>query len=131
LSANPQLARTMNGLKIDLEKTGMPISVSEIFGTFSNRKSLKLFRIIATEGGTSESLIPKLGISRKEYYLRMSRLSKVGMIKRKDNKYCLTIFGGVIYGIHLILADAVKRHSADDLTSVRKEMKVVLTSSKN
>ncbi len=111
------MAKIMSGLKIDLKKRGLPISVSEIFRTISNRKSLKLFKIIAIEGGTSESLIPKLGISRKEYYLRMSRLSDAGMIKRKDNKYCLTIFGGVIYGIQLILADAVKRHSADGLTS--------------
>jgi hypothetical protein len=77
-------------------------------------------------------LIPKLGISRKEYYLRMSRLSEAGMIKRKDNRYCLTIFGGVIYGIELTLADAVKQHSADGLTTaVRKEMKAMLTISKN
>lgn len=109
----------------------MLISVPKIIRTISNRKSLKLFKIIATEGGTSESLIPKIGISRKEYYLRLSRLSEAGIIKRKDNRYCLTIFGGLIYGIELTLADAVHRHSAEGLTVVRKEMQGMLTLSKN
>ena len=91
-------------------KRRKPISTSEIFRAICDRKSLLLFNMLATEGGQTESLVSKTGISRKEYYLRISRLSKVGMIKRKDREYCLTVFGGVVYVMQLKLAEAIDRH---------------------
>lgn len=87
-----------------------PISTSEIFRAICDRKSLLLFNMLATEGGPTESLVSKTGISRKEYYLRISRLSKAGMIKRKNGEYCLTVFGRVVYGMQLKLVEAIDRH---------------------
>lgn len=85
--------------KEGINNRSKPISTSEIFRAISDRKSLLLFNILATEGGATESLVPKLGISRKEYYLRMSRLSNAGIIRRKNREYCLTIFGRIVYGM--------------------------------
>jgi hypothetical protein len=42
----------------------------------------------------------KLKMSRKQYYVRLSKLIKANMIKRKNGKYLLTPFGKVIYGVH-------------------------------
>lgn len=87
-----------------------PISTSETFRAICDRKSLLLFNVLATEGGPTESIVSKTGISRKEYYLRIARLSKAGMIKRKDGEYCLTVFGKVVYGMQLKLAESIDRH---------------------
>lgn len=95
--------------KEGINKRRKPISTSEIFRAISDSKSLLLFNILATEGGATESLVPKLRISRKEYYLRISRLSNAGIIKWKNREYCLTIFGRVVYGMQLILADICKK----------------------
>ena len=42
----------------------------------------------------------KLKMSRKQYYLRLSRFIEANMIKRKNGKYLLTPFGKVIYMVH-------------------------------
>ena len=44
-----------------------------------------------------------LNISRKEYYLRMSKFVKTGIVTRRQGKYVLTSFGKVIYELQLIL----------------------------
>jgi predicted transcriptional regulator len=91
-------------------ETRKPVSAHEIFGAISDSKSLLLFNILANEGGSTESLVPKLGISRKEYYLRISKLLRADVIRRKNKEYCLTIFGRVIHGMQLILAEKVDQH---------------------
>ena len=59
------------------------VSVVEILEAISDVKSLKLFNTIATKGGNSEDLSVQLKLSRKEYYSRMSRLMKTGMVTVK------------------------------------------------
>lgn len=48
----------------------------------------------------------KVKLSRKEYYSRMSRLMKTGLVKRKNGKHYLTAFGKVIFDAELILGKA-------------------------
>ena len=52
-----------------------------------------------------------LKISRKQYYLRLTKLIKTDMIKRKSGKYLLTPFGAVIYGVQLEFVKAVNEHN--------------------
>ncbi len=49
-------------------------------------------------------------LSRKQYYLRLSRFIKADMIRRKSGKYIVTPFGAVIYGLQLELVEAVHEH---------------------
>lgn len=49
-------------------------------------------------------------MSRKQYYLRLSRLIKANMIKRKNGKYLLTPFGKVIYMVQLEFVKAIDEH---------------------
>jgi len=109
LRENPPVTRESVS-KEGINTRRKPNSISEIFRAISDSKSLLLFNILATEGGSTESLVPQLGISRKEYYLRISKLLDTGIIRRKNREYCLTIFGKVIYGMELILAEKIDRH---------------------
>jgi hypothetical protein len=51
-----------------------------------------------------------LKMSRKQYYLRLSRLIKANMIKRENGKYLLTTFGKVVYMVQLEFVKAIDEH---------------------
>ena len=86
------------------------VSVVEILEAISDVKSLKLFNTIATKGGNSEDLSVQLKLSRKEYYSRMSRLMKTGMVKRKNGKHFLTAFGKIVYDAQVTIRKAVESY---------------------
>ena len=86
------------------------VSVVEILEAISDVKSLKLFNTIATKGGSSEDLSVQLKLSRKEYYSRMSRLMKTGMVKRKNGKHFLTAFGKIVYDAQVTVKKAVESY---------------------
>ena len=86
------------------------VSVVEILEAISDVKSLKLFNTIATKGGNSEDLSVQLKLSRKEYYSRMSRLLKTGMVKRKNGKHFLTAFGKIVYDAQVTVKKAVESY---------------------
>jgi predicted transcriptional regulator len=86
------------------------VSVVEILEAISDVKSLKLFNTIATKGGNSEDLSVQPKLSRKEYYSRMSRLMKTGMVKRKNGKHFLTAFGKVVYDAQVTVKKAVESY---------------------
>ena len=86
------------------------VSVVEILEAISDVKSLELFNTIATKGGNSEDLSVQLNLSRKEYYSRMSRLMKTGMVKRKNGKHFLTAFGKIVYDAQVTVKKAVESY---------------------
>jgi len=69
------------------------ISVLEILASISDEKSLTLFNSIAAKGISIDDLSNQHNMSRKQYYLRISKFTETGMIKRKNGKYILTMFG--------------------------------------
>ena len=86
------------------------VSVVEILDVINDVKSLKLFNTIATKGGNSENFSVQLKLSRKEYYSRMSRLMKTGIVKRKNGKHFLTAFGKVVYHAQVTIKKAVESY---------------------
>ena len=60
---------------------------------------------------------PKM--SRKQYYLRLSRLIKANMIKRKDGKYLLTPFGKVIYMVQLEFVKAIDERFGSKIHNIK------------
>ena len=86
------------------------VSVVEILDAIYDVKSLKLFNTIATIGGNSEDLSVQLKLSRKEFYSRMSRLMKTGMVKRKNGKHFLTAFGRIVYDAQVTIKKAVESY---------------------
>ena len=62
--------------------------VADVLRLISDKKSLELFRIVVLTNSQPDAaadvLISKTKFSRKQYYFRMSKLTKAGLIKRKN-----------------------------------------------
>ena len=98
------------------------VSRTEILDSIKDDKSLRLLNSIA-KGEESDTEDPSilLNISRKEYYLRMSKFVKTGIVTRRQGKYMLTSFGKVIYELQLLLVEAIDMNlkTFDSLITVR------------
>ena len=84
------------------------ITVAETLDAICDTKSLKLFEDISVKGLNSEDLSVQLNLSRKELYSRTSRLTKLGMVKRKNKKHFLTAFGKIVYDGHITIKKAAE-----------------------
>ena len=91
-------------------KTQSPsISRRQVLDAISDNESLELFHAIATNVNDVE-----LKMTRKQYYVRLNRLMEAGIIKKRNNTYCLTSFGKVVpclVEIQLILKGVVEARS--------------------
>ena len=88
-------------------KTQSPsISRRQVLDAISDNESLELFHAIATNVNDVE-----LKMTRKQYYVRLNRLMEAGIIKNRNNTYCLTSFGKVVFEIQLILKGVVEARS--------------------
>jgi predicted transcriptional regulator len=88
-------------------KTNRCPAVSEVFKALSDDKALMIFNTIALGPGDSIRLSDNLNLSRKQYYSKMERLSKQGLVTRKNGKYYLTTLGKVLYELQLVLGIAI------------------------
>ena len=75
------------------------ITIGEVLRSLSDVNSIELFKTVALSGGNSIGLARRLDLSRKQYYSKMSRLIKNGLIKKYHGNFCLTIFGITIYEV--------------------------------
>jgi|SoiMetStandDraft_2_1073263.scaffolds.fasta_scaffold303022_1 predicted transcriptional regulator len=88
-------------------KTQSPsISRRQVLDAISDNESLELFHAIATNVNDVE-----LKMTRKQYYVRLNRLMEAGIIKKRNNTYCPTSFGKVVFEIQLILKGVVEARS--------------------
>jgi predicted transcriptional regulator len=81
--------------------------VADIFSTLDDEKSLRLFKALGIKAGSSEDFTYRLKLSHKEYYSRMSRFVRIGIVKRKNRKYYLTALGIVVHDSEEIVSRAV------------------------
>lgn len=86
------------------------ISAADIYRALGDERSLTLFRTIARKSGTTEFFSAQLKLSHKEYYSRMSKFLKIGIVKRKNAKYFLTAFGQIVYDADEMIRKAVDNH---------------------
>ena len=86
------------------------LTVADVLQTISDKKALYLFETIALVKPSSDILIAKTQLTRKQYYSRMSNLMKCGLVKRKNRKYTLTSFGKVVYDIHIIIEKVITNY---------------------
>lgn len=82
-------------------------TADNVLAAISDKQSLELFRYIADTNGDSEALRAKINLTRKQYYSRLSRMTKVGLVKRKNGKHFLTAFGKVVYDAQKTIEKAV------------------------
>ncbi|MGI8834393.1 MAG: hypothetical protein ACR2IS_17375 [Nitrososphaeraceae archaeon] len=83
------------------------ISVTDILNAISDDKSLLLFNTIAITSGETEIQIRKMGLTLKQYYSRMAKLTKAELIRRKNGRYFLTLVGKIVYEAHMTIGKAL------------------------
>ena len=86
----------------------MGITVADILDAISDARALAVYKTIASEKPNSNLLITKMRLTRKQYYSRISRLTKTGLVKRENGRYSLTSFGKVIYDIQITIEIALE-----------------------
>jgi DNA-binding Lrp family transcriptional regulator len=100
-------------------------SVADILNTISNEKALILFKIIALGKVDGNIIRSKTQLSRKQYYSRISRMAKAGLIKRKSGRYNLTAFGKVVYDAQATIDNAINNYwklkAVDSITELSDE----------
>jgi hypothetical protein len=85
-------------------------SLSEILHAIADEKALILLNTIGANDYESEDLVSVLNLSRKEFYSRVSRFIKAGLVRRVRGKYSLTLFGRLVKEVETIIQDALSSH---------------------
>jgi hypothetical protein len=88
-------------------------SLGGILQVMSDEKSLIILNMIANEfdkGADKNSLLEKIDLTRKQFYLRISLLRSTGLISRILGRYFITSFGKINYELQLLLGTAVDSH---------------------
>jgi hypothetical protein len=83
-------------------------SIAKIFESLSDEQSVTLFTTIAAHDIYSTELRTRVVLTRKQYYSRISRMIKVGLIKRRSGKLVLTAFGKIVWESQQIVEAAYK-----------------------
>ena len=81
-------------------------AVAKIFESLSDEQSVILFTTIATGDINSIELRSKISLTRKQYYSRLSRMIKVGLIRRRSGKLVVTAFGKIVFRSQKIVENA-------------------------
>jgi predicted transcriptional regulator len=111
------------------------ISKINILEAISDNKGSDIFKSVALATSGSDVLITKLNLTRKQYYSRMSQLTKAGLVKRQNGRYLLTSFGKVIDSARINLESKIdnalnsywklKAIDAMDISSIQERNKVI------
>lgn len=83
------------------------VPITNVLSAITDDKSLVLFNTIAIASEDSDFLITRLGLTRKQYYFRISALLKTGLISRKHRQYKLTSLGLIVYHAQLMIGRAI------------------------
>src|SRR5919109_5069976 len=84
--------------------------VDNVLAAISDKESLELFRYIASKNGDSDRLRTETNLTRKQYYSRLSRMTKAGLVRRKNGKHSLTAFGKVVYDAETTIEKAINSY---------------------
>ena len=77
-------------------------ALAEVINLISDDKSLLTFKtIFLASGNSSEILRTQLKLTRKQYYSRISRLIKAGLVKRQKGRYFVIAFGKVVHNAQI------------------------------
>jgi hypothetical protein len=77
------------------------LSKTAILDAISDKKASAILKSVALAHLSTEILITRLKLTRKQYYARMSLLIKAGLVRKDKGRYLLTSFGKVIHSAQL------------------------------
>jgi hypothetical protein len=84
-----------------------PQSTATVLRAIADDRSLELFTTIARETVHNKNLKTKLRLTRKKYYSRLSRITRVGLVRKRNGTYIPTAFGRVVYQTELTVDNAL------------------------
>ena len=84
--------------------------ISDVFKAISDDKALTIFNTVALSAGKTDILISTLGLTRKQFYSKMERLMKQGLLVRRNGRYFITTLGKVMYELQSILGVALNNY---------------------
>jgi predicted transcriptional regulator len=74
------------------------ISIVAILNALSDDKAFVLYNTIALgQCHDFKTIIKNMGITPHQYYSRILRITKAGLVKRENGKYVITALGRVVY----------------------------------
>ncbi|HEY1211809.1 MAG TPA: hypothetical protein VGE82_02590 [Nitrososphaera sp.] len=85
-------------------------TAASVLRSISDDKSLELFRTVALETIDSKNLKNRTKLTRKQYYSRLSRMTRTGLVRKKNGKYILTTFGKIVYESQLTVENALNNY---------------------
>jgi hypothetical protein len=85
-------------------------STASVLRTIADDRSLELFSTVALEMIDSKNLKSKTKLTRKQYYSRLSRMTRAGLVRRKNGKYILTTFGKIVYESKVTVENALHNY---------------------
>jgi hypothetical protein len=85
-------------------------SAASVLRAIADDKSLELFGTVAQEISDSRNLKSKIKLTRKQYYSRLSRMTREGLVRRKNGKYVLTSFGKIVYESKVTVENALNNY---------------------
>ena len=87
------------------------VSVAGTVSIISDEKALSLFKAIAlSEKESTNILITKLGLTRRQYYSIMKKLIDTGLVKRISGNYSLTSFGKITFDVQVKIENAINNY---------------------
>jgi hypothetical protein len=76
----------------------------------ADEKSWQLLKNIAQGAFDSKSLKSNSKLTRKQYYSRLSGMTRSKLVTKRNGKYRLTTFGKIVYEFQLIIENALEDH---------------------
>jgi len=93
------------------DEVGSKPSLAGIIKLISDERTLLIFRTVCLASGeTGEELRAQLNLTKKQYYSRISGLTKVGLVNRRKGRHFVTTFGRLCYNAQRVLESAVRNH---------------------
>jgi predicted transcriptional regulator len=89
------------------------ISIVDVLGALSDDKAFILYNTIALgEGHNFKALVKNMGITPHQYYSRLLRITKAGLVKKENGRYVTTALGSVVYGAVSTVGKALEHYWA-------------------
>jgi DNA-binding Lrp family transcriptional regulator len=79
-----------------------------VIEAFSDDISINIFKILERNTKNANALKQELGISTKQFYVRVQKLIAVGLVKRRGTYYCATSFGSASFQAYVKIAKGIK-----------------------
>ena len=115
--------------KVMSAQTIVPITAEQIFSILSDKTSLNILKAAYSGLKASSTYYNHIGaskLSKKQFYVRLKRLRKAGLIEKQDGSfYRTTTLGSLVYNSHIkTLEEALANYwqlKAIDIVKARKD----------